>query len=245
MWLSCQAGHCFQAIGASHFQDQTALKSALTEMMEDLPLILVAFHGFVKWRTNKFYYHQCARVYGVVWKRAVLHKYKYRIFPFKKTHGIQHMWTTTLKVERERSCEKASNGGKGKCAGLNVLSCENANQSQSHGCACWGKMTMKSETAVSIIACVIWRKLKCIYILKREELFSELKSEVVRWFAGLFWKLNGNKGISVSATLSAVCSVSSSISELLQRSENRTIRGMAFLIQSSILLVSVSRRIVM
>jgi len=69
------------------------------------------------------------------------------------------MLTTTLKLERERSCEKASNGGKGKCAGLNALSCENANQSQSHGCACWGKITMKSETAVSIIVCVTWRKM--------------------------------------------------------------------------------------
>lgn len=42
--------------------------------------------------------------------------------------------------------------GRGKkCRSHSALSCENENKSQSQGCACQGKITAKSETAVSIL----------------------------------------------------------------------------------------------
>lgn len=33
-----------------------------------------------------------------------------------------------------------------KCRSLHALCCENANKSQSQGCACWGMITTKSES---------------------------------------------------------------------------------------------------
>lgn len=110
---------------------------------------------------------------------------------------------------RERSCEKASSGGKGKSAGLCALPCENENQKPVTRMCMLGKITMKSETAVSIIACVTWRKLKCMCIFKWAELFSDLKSKTIRWLAGQFGELNGRQGLSVSAALSAGSPLSS------------------------------------
>lgn len=105
---------------------------------------------------------------------------------------------------RERSCEKASSGGKGKSAGLCALPCENENQKPVTRMCMLGKITMKSETAVSIIACVTRRKLKCMYILEWAELFSDLKFKT-----GRFGELSGRQGLSVSAALSAGSPLSS------------------------------------
>lgn len=97
---------------------------------------------------------------------------------------MEPMRSTTWKLERKRSSEKASNGGKrGKSAGLSMLCLVRMKTKASHRDAHAGEWSPQNQKAVSVTASGMWRKSKCMNILKWGELFSELPN--LKLFDGL------------------------------------------------------------